>query len=206
MTHQNWPISDTSHAPCSAPVQGISFIFTIQIMTSDPVMEQLGVCCHSRYGFSKKTDYDLAVLRRLHTDMIYWQVLKFVQLGTALCGSRNGESDWKTQPQSSARIIDHTVFIIWNNELSLWMQQGFCSLHIRSRVQKFPAWHTKAAPNEKCCVGYIVPSMVTSTQMWKVSWTKWRLCWKTAKLFYFCHLKKLVRPETFGPYYVHILE
>ena len=27
-------------------------------------------------------------------------------------------------------------------------------------------------------------------------------CWKIAKLFYFCHLKKLVRPETFGPYYV----
>ena len=25
---------------------------------------------------------------------------------------------------------------------------------------------------------------------------------KIAKLFYFCHLKKLVRPETFGPYYV----
>ena len=22
-------------------------------------------------------------------------------------------------------------------------------------------------------------------------------------MFYFCHLKKLVRPETFGPYYVH---
>ena len=33
-------------------------------------------------------------------------------------------------------------------------------------------------------------------------WNKGRLCWKTAKLFYFCHLKKLVRPETFGPYYV----
>ena len=27
---------------------------------------------------------------------------------------------------------------------------------------------------------------------------------KIGKLFYFCHLKKLVRPETFGPYYVHI--
>ena len=26
---------------------------------------------------------------------------------------------------------------------------------------------------------------------------------KIAKLLYFCHLKKLVRPETFGPYYVH---
>ena len=33
-------------------------------------------------------------------------------------------------------------------------------------------------------------------------WNKGRLCWKIAKLFYFCHLKKLVKPETFGPYYV----
>ena len=33
-------------------------------------------------------------------------------------------------------------------------------------------------------------------------WDKGRLCWKIAKLFYFCHLKKLARPETFGPYYV----
>ena len=37
----------------------------------------------------------------------------------------------------------------------------------------------------------------------KVCWNKERLCWKIAKLFYFCHLKKSVRPETFGPYYVH---
>ena len=34
-------------------------------------------------------------------------------------------------------------------------------------------------------------------------WNKGRLCWKITKLFYFCHLKKLVRPETFGPYYVY---
>ena len=34
-------------------------------------------------------------------------------------------------------------------------------------------------------------------------WNKGRLCWKIAKLFYFCHLKKLVRPETVGPYYVY---
>ena len=33
-------------------------------------------------------------------------------------------------------------------------------------------------------------------------WNKGRLCWNIAKLFYFCHLKKLVRPESFGPYYV----
>ena len=34
-------------------------------------------------------------------------------------------------------------------------------------------------------------------------WNKGRLCWKIPKLFYFCHLKKLVRLETFGPYYVY---
>ena len=38
--------------------------------------------------------------------------------------------------------------------------------------------------------------------MWKVCWNKGRLCWKIAKLFYFCHLKKLVRPEIFGPYHL----
>ena len=35
-------------------------------------------------------------------------------------------------------------------------------------------------------------------------WNKGRLCWKIANLFYFCHLKKLVRPETFGTYYVRM--
>ena len=77
---------------------------------------------------------------------------------------------------------------------------------LRIRVQKFPAWHTKAAPNGKCCEGYMVPSRVTSSQMWKVCWNKGRLCWKIAKLFYFCHLKKLVRPETFGPYHVSLAD
>ena len=31
---------------------------------------------------------------------------------------------------------------------------------VRGRVQKFPARHTKAAPNGKRCEGYTVPSMV----------------------------------------------
>ena len=34
------------------------------------------------------------------------------------------------------------------------------SRKVCSTVQKFPAGHTKAAPNGKCCEGYIVPSMV----------------------------------------------
>ena len=33
-------------------------------------------------------------------------------------------------------------------------------VYTRGRVQKFPALHTKAAPNGKCCEGYTVPSMV----------------------------------------------
>ena len=37
--------------------------------------------------------------------------------------------------------------------------KGISSL-VRSTVQKSPAWHTKAAPKEKCCEGYIVPPMV----------------------------------------------
>ena len=32
--------------------------------------------------------------------------------------------------------------------------------YLLSTVQKFPAWHTNAAPNGKCCEGCIVPSMV----------------------------------------------
>ena len=42
--------------------------------------------------------------------------------------------------------------------------------------------------------------------MWKVCWSKGRLYWKIAKLFNFCHLSKLARPETYGPYtYVCVL-
>ena len=92
------------------------------------------------------------------------------------------------------------------------MSKYFCGqnkrhvvLHIRNRVQKFPAWHTKAAPNGKCCEGYVVPSMVRLMYQFQACWNKGRLCWKIAKVFYFCHLKELVRPETFGPYYVHSL-
>ena len=76
--------------------------------------------------------------------------------------------------------------------------------NIRSRVQKLPAWHTKATPNGKCCEGYVVPYMVRLMYQLKVCWNKGRPCWKIAKLFYFCHLKKLVSPETFGPYYVYV--
>ena len=63
----------------------------------------------------------------------------------------------------------------------------------------------KAAPNGKCCEGYIKPSMVSLMYQYQYCWNKGRLYWKIAKLFYFCHLKNLVRPETFGPTLVHEL-
>ena len=63
----------------------------------------------------------------------------------------------------------------------------------------------KSRAKWKMLWGYIVPSRVTSSQMWKVCWNKRRLRWKIEKLFYFSHLKKLVRPETFGPYNVCLI-
>ena len=49
------------------------------------------------------------------------------------------------------------VIIGANGTISKWFREYVGN--IRSRVQKFSAWHTKAAPNGKCCEGYIVPSM-----------------------------------------------
>jgi hypothetical protein len=50
--------------------------------------------------------------------------------------------------------------------------------HIRSRVQKFPARDTKAAPNKKMLRGYVVPfeeHKVTTSQMYKVCCNKDRI-------------------------------
>jgi hypothetical protein len=90
-------------------------------------------------------------------------------------------------------------------EVNLSLFYEYCVIQVHNKVQKFQAWHTKAAPNGKCCEGYIVlfeGHRVTGSQMWKVCWNRGKLYWKTAKFFHFCHLKKLVRPETLGPYRV----
>ena len=68
------------------------------------------------------------------------------------------------------RSLFHVILLapkIWSWLLDLYKICGPLMIHIylrtyvHSRVQKFPAWHTKAAPNGKCCEGYIVPSMVS---------------------------------------------
>ena len=113
------------------------------------------------------------------------------------CGHRGVSTSLQSLPWLGYELLDLRIGVRFPTGPHI-----FLSFKVRSTVRKFPAWHTKAAPNGKCCEGYIVPSRVTSSQMWKVCWNNGRLCWKTAKLFYFCHLKKLVRPETFGPYHV----
>jgi hypothetical protein len=44
-----------------------------------------------------------------------------------------------------------------------------CIPHVCGRVQKFPARHTKAARNGKCCEGYTVPPMVMLMNQFEVS-------------------------------------
>ena len=67
-------------------------------------------------------------------------------------------------------FVVHVVSLVACKEEGKWAsfsvqccrmsETAFICLMVSSRVQKFPAWHTKAAPNGKCCEGYIVPSMV----------------------------------------------
>ena len=90
--------------------------------------------------------------------------------------------------------IFHTGSQFSHYSLTGWLN-FFC--HIRSMVQKFPSWYTKAAPNGKCCEGSMV------RLMYQYEMNKGRLYLKIAKLFCFCHFKKLVRPETFGPYHLY---
>jgi hypothetical protein len=72
--------------------------------------------------------------------------------------------------------------------------------------KSLPAWHTKSHPKWKLLRGIYSGfwrAKFTVSQMCKVCWSKGRLYCNTAKLF---NLKVLVRPETFGPYYVRLLD
>ena len=101
-------------------------------------------------------------------------------------------------------------FVVSNRYLLFWVSNGHNSVTVQNWTHVYMNffWSQRPRKSPPAVMPYsretpcIVPCMVTSSQMWKVCWNKGRLCWKIAKLFYFCRLKKLVRPETFGPYYV----
>ena len=70
---------------------------------------------------------------------------------------------------SQGNWIFNTIVVQTNNTAvwsAVWVEltcdsKRWPSLFLqRGRDQTLPAWHTKAAPNGKCCEGYIVPSMV----------------------------------------------
>ena len=68
-----------------------------------------------------------------------------------------GEETWVV----SQRALIYFIFDVLVR-YCFYTRRLLCPLEyrVRSRVQKFPAWHTKAPPNGKYCEGYIVPSMV----------------------------------------------
>ena len=84
------------------------------------------------------------------------------QLCRRMCGAAGG-GEWKEIPllHTPSR---NTTFNYWGSGQTLLASLAFvlCWWYVPvcSRVQKFPAWHTKTVPNGKCCEGYIVPSMV----------------------------------------------
>jgi hypothetical protein len=55
-------------------------------------------------------------------------------------------------------ILPGVCVCVWSINL-----HNEATLVLRSRAQKFSAWHTKAAPNGKCCEGYIAPSILRLT-------------------------------------------
>ena len=63
----------------------------------------------------------------------------------------------------STAVWDHVYGVRNDTEFSFGPLAESSTLQLRSRVQKFPAWHTNATPNGKCCEGYTVPSMVRLT-------------------------------------------
>ena len=66
--------------------------------------------------------------------------------------------------QTTTFQVAYSSYVVTSNE-SLLQRQFFLHTllvgisYVRSRFERFPSWHTIAAPNWKCCEGYIVPSM-----------------------------------------------
>ena len=62
--------------------------------------------------------------------------------------NNNGYFTWRP-----TNVYDHIWLNSSQNEKCFRQNLYRKSKHIRGWVQKFPAWHTKASPNGKCCEG-----------------------------------------------------
>jgi hypothetical protein len=60
-------------------------------------------------------------------------------------------------------LVQTQLFVVVKIKTKLSLLQQAADVYtaiLRSRAQKFPARHTKAALNGKCCKGYIAPSVM----------------------------------------------
>ena len=60
----------------------------------------------------------------------------------------------------AVRHIYIYIYVIRRLKVKFKLDIMHYSVLLQGWVQNFPASHTKAAPNEKCCEGYTAPSVV----------------------------------------------
>ena len=137
-TNQGFPLTRTTHQRLT---------LSNLIISARPTWQQRRDFCCIQY--SSQTNSGIRIKY-----IIYWRRIQGVNVGYNISKSR--EKKLNTQISFIENHISK-----WN---VVFLEFTFPNVffYIRSRVQKFPAWHTKAAPNGKCCEGYIVPSMVRS--------------------------------------------
>ena len=95
-----------------------------------------------------------------------WENLRCLPASPVVaCGHPNG-GILIDLPLGYVRIhqcLNSLISQTWQNTQNYCEIGCACSMRMNHGwgwVQNFPAWHTKAAPNGKCCEGYIAPSMM----------------------------------------------
>ena len=103
----------------------------------------------------------------LLNDMFYIQRWYHVWI----CGMLNKWNEMKCIKVYHIKWIKQTgtEYFYWKYELFEVYVALFCMHTLRSWVHKFPAWHTKTAPNAKCSEGYIEPSIVRLLYQFQVA-------------------------------------
>ena len=151
--------NDDVHGPCLryVPQRGSRKLFGLSLvynLDEWPYRSCHGSCSqlhlwpekrHFLY-FSLKNERSLfGYLSSLIVNVFWYKRIRFTQINIHWKLFHNYFNDTLIFP------VVLLFLVVWNNRNIFY---------IRSRVQKFPAWHTKAAPNGKCCEVYTVPSMV----------------------------------------------
>ena len=148
--------SSTSFGPQLLPSKYVSFHNSLIIPSSSSLYSRVIDCALNKRGKQQKeikmnTLFQLENLKgsRPLRDISGGIILKWM-LKICIDGVLRGRQIF----YALSTMENSTIWV------SIILSQRRLLASVRSRVQTFPAWHTKAAPNGKCCEGYIVPSMV----------------------------------------------